>query len=99
MSASESQQPKPQPPYSNKQRRPEVPEIAGGANLNDLGIPDPTRKGASIYVSPVSGTSVRQGLPAPHRARLNPSRASLSEGRISYVLPSWSPRANAHSHP
>lgn len=45
-------------------KQPDIPEIAGGVNLNDMGIPDPTRKGASVFVDPVAGTSVRQGLPA-----------------------------------
>jgi tetrathionate reductase subunit A len=35
-----------------------------GVNLNDIGIPDPTRAGHSIWVEPISGTAVRQGLPA-----------------------------------
>jgi tetrathionate reductase subunit A len=44
--------------------QPVVPEIAAGVNINDLGLKDPTRAGASVWVDPVSGTSVRQGLPA-----------------------------------
>ena len=35
-----------------------------GVNLNDLGLRDPTRKGLSVWLDPVSGTAVRQGLPA-----------------------------------
>ncbi len=45
-------------------RQPDAPEIGAGINLNDLGLPDPTRKGASIWVDPIAGTSVRQGIPA-----------------------------------
>lgn len=44
--------------------QPDVPEIGAGINLNDLGIADPTRVGASVWVDPVAGTSVRQGIPA-----------------------------------
>jgi tetrathionate reductase subunit A len=40
-----------------------------GVNLNDLGLRDPTRKGLSVWLDPVSGTAVRQGLPA----RLSPA--------------------------
>lgn len=39
-------------------------EIGAGINLNDLGIPDPTRPGASVWLDPVAGSSVRQGIPA-----------------------------------
>ena len=35
-----------------------------GINLNDLGLTDPTRGDAVIWVDAVSGTAVRQGLPA-----------------------------------
>ncbi|MDC8760256.1 molybdopterin dinucleotide binding domain-containing protein [Janthinobacterium fluminis] len=38
--------------------------IAAGVNLNDLGLSDPTRSGRNVYVDPVSGSAVRQGLPA-----------------------------------
>ena len=44
--------------------QPAEPEIAAGFNLNDLGLRDPTRAGTSVWVDPVSGTSVRQGIPA-----------------------------------
>ena len=44
--------------------QPADPAIAAGVCLNDLGIADPTRAGASVYVDPVSGTAVRQGIPA-----------------------------------
>lgn len=43
---------------------PSDPGIGAGINLNELGLADPTRKGASVYVDPVAGTAVRQGLPA-----------------------------------
>lgn len=45
-------------------RQPDVPEISAGVNLNDLGLADPTRSGASVWVDPVAGTAVRQGIPA-----------------------------------
>jgi tetrathionate reductase subunit A len=45
-------------------RQPERPELAAGVNLNDLGLVDPTRKDHGVFTDPVSGTSVRQGLPA-----------------------------------
>ncbi|MFL9826903.1 molybdopterin dinucleotide binding domain-containing protein [Rhodoplanes sp. SY1] len=38
--------------------------LGAGINLNDLGLSDPTRKDLSVWLDPVSGTSVRQGLPA-----------------------------------
>ncbi|MBP2293317.1 molybdopterin dinucleotide binding domain-containing protein [Azospirillum rugosum] len=44
--------------------QPDVPEIGAGININDLGLADPTRKGASVWVDPVAGTAVRQGIPA-----------------------------------
>lgn len=44
--------------------QPEVPEIGAGINLNDLGLADPTRQGASVWVDPIAGTAVRQGIPA-----------------------------------
>ena len=45
-------------------RQPEVPAIGAGINLNDLGLTDPTRQGKSVWVDAVSGTAVRNGLPA-----------------------------------
>ncbi|WP_029010084.1 molybdopterin dinucleotide binding domain-containing protein [Azospirillum halopraeferens] len=45
-------------------RQPDVPEIGAGINLNDLGIADPTRAGASVWVDPIAGSAVRQGIPA-----------------------------------
>ena len=38
--------------------------LAAGVSLNDLGMLDPTREKAGVWVDPVSGTAVRQGLPA-----------------------------------
>jgi len=38
--------------------------LAAGLNLNDLGLADPTRSGSSVWVDPVAGSTVRQGLPA-----------------------------------
>nr|WP_319251623.1 molybdopterin-dependent oxidoreductase [uncultured Celeribacter sp.] len=40
------------------------PRLAAGVLLNDLGITDPSRAKAGVWVDPVSGTAVRQGLPA-----------------------------------
>lgn len=38
--------------------------LDAGFNLNDLGLADPTRVGASVWMDPVAGTSVRNGIPA-----------------------------------
>ncbi|KEO50818.1 molybdopterin dinucleotide binding domain-containing protein [Thioclava pacifica] len=38
--------------------------LAAGVLLNDLGMVDPTREKSGVWVDPVSGTAVRQGLPA-----------------------------------
>jgi tetrathionate reductase subunit A len=38
--------------------------IGAGVNLNDLGLSDPTRNGRNVFVDPVAGSTVRQGLPA-----------------------------------
>ena len=46
------------------QHQPEVAGLDAGVNLNDLGLADPTVNGKSVWVDPVSGTSVRQGIPA-----------------------------------
>jgi tetrathionate reductase subunit A len=35
-----------------------------GVCENDLGLRDHTRQGTSVWVDPISGTAVRQGLPA-----------------------------------
>jgi tetrathionate reductase subunit A len=43
---------------------PSDPGIGAGVNLNDLGLADPTREGHSVWLDPVSGTAVRQGIPA-----------------------------------
>lgn len=43
---------------------PADPRLAAGVLLNDLGIIDPTRAKPGVWVDPVSGTAVRQGLPA-----------------------------------
>lgn len=45
-------------------RQPVIPAIAAGICLNDLGLVDPTRKSPAVFVDPVAGTAVRQGLPA-----------------------------------
>ncbi len=44
--------------------QPQRPDLRAGINVNDLGLHDPTRGGAVIWVDSVSGTAVRQGLPA-----------------------------------
>ena len=44
--------------------QPERPDLRAGINLNDLGLTDPTRGDKVIWVDSVSGTAVRQGLPA-----------------------------------
>lgn len=44
--------------------QPERPDLGAGINLNDLGLVDPTRDGEAVWVDAVSGTSVRNGLPA-----------------------------------
>ncbi|OOY02875.1 molybdopterin dinucleotide binding domain-containing protein [Thioclava sp. F28-4] len=40
------------------------PRLAAGVLLNDLGMVDPTREKSGVWVDPISGTAVRQGLPA-----------------------------------
>lgn len=45
-------------------KQPVRPELAAGINLNDLGLSDPTRVGASVWLDPVCGSAVRNGLPA-----------------------------------
>jgi tetrathionate reductase subunit A len=37
--------------------------VGAGVNLNDMGFADPTRKIQGTWLEPVSGASVRQGLP------------------------------------
>jgi len=44
--------------------QPHEPAIAAGVNLNDMGLSDPSRSGRNVFVDPVAGTAVRQGLPA-----------------------------------
>ncbi|TDL81091.1 tetrathionate reductase subunit TtrA [Palleronia sediminis] len=39
------------------------PWIGAGVNLNALGFADPTRRVAGTWLEPISGASVRQGLP------------------------------------
>ncbi len=46
------------------QRQPDRPDLRAGVNLNDVGLEDPTRRGKGIWVDSVSGTAVRNGLPA-----------------------------------
>mgnify|MGYP000947955182 CR=1 FL=1 len=38
--------------------------IDAGVSINDIGLADPTRKSAAVFVDPIAGTSVRQALPA-----------------------------------
>lgn len=44
--------------------QPRDPGAGAGLALNELGLVDPTRKSAAVLLDPISGTSVRQGLPA-----------------------------------
>ena len=44
--------------------QPVDPGIAAGVSLNDIGLLDPTRKSAAVFVDPIAGTAVRQALPA-----------------------------------
>ncbi len=44
--------------------QPVKPELAAGINLNDVGLLDPTLKTPMVWLDPVAGSSVRQGLPA-----------------------------------
>ncbi|MBK5207843.1 MAG: hypothetical protein JJD98_21415, partial [Polaromonas sp.] len=46
------------------QSQPHEPAIGAGTNLNDMGLSDPSRSGRNVFVDPVAGTAVRQGLPA-----------------------------------
>ena len=39
------------------------PWVGAGVSLNDLGFADPTRRIAGTWLEPISGASVRQGLP------------------------------------
>ena len=47
-----------------RERQPEDARLAAGVNLNDIGVLDPTRPDRAPWVDAVSGTSVRNGLPA-----------------------------------
>ncbi len=47
-----------------KREQPDMPELAAGINLNDLGFADPTRAGKSVWMDAISGATVRNGLPA-----------------------------------
>ena len=38
--------------------------LKAGININDLGINDPTVAGRSVWIDSISGTAVRNGLPA-----------------------------------
>lgn len=49
------------------QRQPDNRKLAAGVNLNDIGIMDPTRPDKAPWVDAISGTSVRNGLPAKLR--------------------------------
>jgi tetrathionate reductase subunit A len=44
--------------------QPVKPALAAGICLNDLGLGDPTRKEPAVWLDPVAGSAVRQGLPA-----------------------------------
>jgi len=43
--------------------QPDMPWMRAGININDLGFRDPTRKVDGTWLEPISGASVRQGLP------------------------------------
>jgi tetrathionate reductase subunit A len=48
-------------------RQPKDERLAAGVNLNDIGMMDPTRADNAPWVDAISGTSVRNGLPAKIR--------------------------------
>jgi tetrathionate reductase subunit A len=48
-------------------RQPEDRRLAAGVNLNDIGLLDPTRPDRAPWVDAISGSSVRNGLPAKIR--------------------------------
>ena len=52
------------PHQIGQSRQPNVPGIKAGIALNDLGLVNPARNNGVVYVDPVSGTAVRQGIPA-----------------------------------
>jgi tetrathionate reductase subunit A len=43
--------------------QPDMPWLRAGININDLGFRDPTRSVDGTWLEPISGASVRQGLP------------------------------------
>ncbi|WP_163576871.1 molybdopterin dinucleotide binding domain-containing protein [Halomonas faecis] len=43
--------------------QPDLEWLRAGININDLGFEDPTRSVAGTWLEPISGASVRQGLP------------------------------------
>lgn len=45
-------------------RQAERAGLDAGICLNDIGLPDPTTGGKSVWLDPVAGSAVRQGLPA-----------------------------------
>ncbi|UXZ54959.1 hypothetical protein LOS15_02685 [Halomonas sp. 7T] len=45
------------------QSQPDMPWMRAGININDLGFKDPTRNVDGTWLEPISGASVRQGLP------------------------------------
>lgn len=47
-----------------KESQPKDERLAAGVNLNDVGLLDPTRADRAPWVDAISGTSVRNGLPA-----------------------------------
>jgi tetrathionate reductase subunit A len=47
--------------------QPEDARLAAGVNLNDIGLLDPTRPDRAPWVDAISGSSVRNGLPAKIR--------------------------------
>jgi tetrathionate reductase subunit A len=47
--------------------QPEDRRLAAGVNLNDIGLMDPMRPDRAPWVDAISGSSVRNGLPAKIR--------------------------------
>ena len=44
--------------------QPANPELTAGINLNDIGMVDPTLKAPGVWLDPVAGSAIRQGIPA-----------------------------------
>ena len=46
------------------ERQPDRPDLGAGVCVNELGLADPTRGSGVVWVDAVSGTAVRNGIPA-----------------------------------